>query len=65
MLMKYKKSISYIHKVFDTGDISKKNITSTKTVNFHLQIKRNEIFNNANAYVFIFSSSGDKMVSSI
>ena len=24
--MKYKKSISYIHKVFDTGDISKKNI---------------------------------------
>ena len=22
--MKYKKSISYIHKVFDTGDISKK-----------------------------------------
>ena len=23
--MKYKKSISYIHKVFDTGDISKKN----------------------------------------
>ena len=24
--MKYKKSISYIHKVFDTGNVSKKNI---------------------------------------
>ena len=66
--MKYKKSISYIHKVFDTGDISKKNIEKynvNKTVNLDLQIKRNKMFNNANAYVFIFSSSGDKMVSSI
>ena len=66
--MKYMKSISYIHKLFDTGDMIKKNIEKynvKKTVNFHLQIKRNEIFNNANAYVFIFSCSGDKMVSSI
>ena len=63
--MKYKKSISYIHKVFDTGDISKK-ITSTKTVNLDLQIKRNKMFDKANAYVFIFiSCSRDKMVTSI
>ena len=63
--MKYKKSISYIHKLFDTGDIIKKN-TSTKTVNLDLQIKRNKMFDKANAYVFIFiSCSGDKMVTSI
>ena len=49
MLMKYKKSISYIHKLFDTGDKIKKNIekffTRYMLIEFqHTNVNKNSQF---------------------